>query len=173
MKEFNNKEYTDAVQDFSDTHAFLKTGFTIEGRTIEQWSKHFNIKIDSSLDNDISGTRNLLGKIGNLIQECSDIYSQMKFSRMYIEMAYNAKIQEGKAEFIANKITKTNNRADTLIRGKNLGKKMTLDIGELIEVFFEEQLKKLKSVASKLDTIANSQMSELKTIHYRGYNTNE
>jgi hypothetical protein len=163
------QEYKDAIVEFVGIHRFMIQTFKMEKRTIEEWTKHFSVDIPTDTS-DILGTQKALTKVTILMMECSDIYSQINLSTMFKEMMNNDIFQKRSSELLSSKNVSTNNKATSIAKGELAKDNRSLEVGKLVREFFEEQLKKLRSVAKNLETIANSQMSEMKNLNKYRYN---
>lgn len=153
----------DSIRDYSDTYHFLVRGFEIEDKNLEDWAEEFTISIPNNPD--ILTLKSLISVLAEKIQICADRYSQANFVIAYMDNANDAELKSRKSEILKAGQVKHDNRAESIAKGDMAGKILSYQVGVTIKDFFQEQLKKLKSVANQLETLANLTMSEMRNIN--------
>lgn len=156
-------EQNKSIVDYSETYHYLIKGFEIEDKNLEGWSEEFTISIPKNPD--ILTLKTLISAVAEKIQICADKYAQANFVIAHMNNSNEAEIKTRKAQILAEGRIKHDNRAESMARGGMAGKILSHQVGVTIKDFFSEQLKKLKSVANQLETMANLTMSEMRNIN--------
>jgi vacuolar-type H+-ATPase subunit I/STV1 len=150
-------------ENFGRNSQFFTTQIKFKGKSIREWTLYFSVPIPEKPD--FATLKYLISDISRKIEMCADIHSELKFSSETLSAFVTKQIEDKSARLLSSDRTiKTRTKAESLARGEYVNDYVEVELGKITVEFFELQLKKLRSIASNLEVLANATMSEMKNI---------
>lgn len=157
--------YSELVDLWKNEYKSIQS-YQYKGKSVEQWSSYFTIKIRQNYD--IVDIRSDLQTVADKLQEIDNICADLTFSTNILDTAIYKMIQEKEIYYINENLVKSKASAENRAKKEHIDDIASKRFAEAYLNFFNIQARKLRTVLDVLSKINMSLGMEMKHIQYQG-----